>query len=214
MLRSSSGLASGPNRELAVVIDEEADRLDLLIRESLNLARIEARQENPRVEICSVASIVEAVRSRVERYLGGRSFSTHIPDRLPSLQGDRFLFEQMLMQVVDNAWKYSKPDARIEIRAREQGGSVILSVRNEGSQIIDEERSKIFAKFYRGAASRSHVEGTGLGLAIAKAIAEAHGGLIRLETERDGATFSFLLPAVTGSRDLIPTGVAGEISDI
>ncbi|MDQ1469906.1 MAG: two-component system, OmpR family, sensor histidine kinase KdpD, partial [Bryobacterales bacterium] len=183
MLRSSSGLTNGPNRELAIVIDEEADRLDLLIRESLNLARIEARQENPRVEICSLASIVEAVHSRVRRYLGGRSFQADISDHLPFLQGDRFLFEQMLMQVVDNAWKYSKPDARIEITAHEEGGALIVIVRNEGPQIIEEERSKIFAKFYRGAASRSQVEGTGLGLAIAKAIAEAHGGRIWLDSE-------------------------------
>jgi two-component system sensor histidine kinase KdpD len=203
MLRSSSGLAAGPDRELAVVIDEEADRLELLIRESLNLARIEAHQENPRVEECSVSDIVGAVRSRVKRYLGGREFLVDIPDDLPSLVGDRFLFEQMLMQVVDNAWKYSRPDSRIQVTASHVDFRVVLTIRNEGIQISEEDRGKIFGKFYRGAANRSQVEGTGLGLAIAKAIAEAHGGSIWLDSEPRGPAFRFSLPA----------GSIGENSD-
>ncbi|MES1260887.1 MAG: ATP-binding protein [Acidobacteriota bacterium] len=203
MLRSSSGLGSGPDRELAVVIDEEADRLELLIRESLNLARIEAHQENPRVEECSVADLVSAIHSRVKRYLGGREFIVDIPEDLPSLAGDRFLFEQMLMQVVDNAWKYSKPDSRIYVTASQVNSRLILTVQNEGNQISEEERAKIFGKFYRGAANRSQVEGTGLGLAIAKAIAEAHGGTIWLDSEPNGPAFRFSLPV----------GMTGETSD-
>jgi two-component system, OmpR family, sensor histidine kinase KdpD len=194
VLRASETLTSGTDRELAVVIDEEADRLDLLIRESLNLARIEAHKENPRVESCSVSTIVEAVRSRVGRYLGGRELVANIPDDLPCLSGDRFLFEQMLMQVVDNAWKYSRPDSRIEIGASYEEGNVILTVRNEGSSIPDDERRRIFVKFYRGAASRSQVEGTGLGLPIAKAIAEAHGGRIWLESGPGEPAFRFSIP--------------------
>jgi signal transduction histidine kinase len=195
------------------VIDEEADRLDLLIRESLNLARIEARQENPRVEIFALSSVMDAVRSRVARYLGGRTFIVDIPEDLSPLCGDRFLFEQMLMQVVDNAWKYSLPDARVEITASEEDGTVLIVVRNEGNKIPDDERSKIFAKFYRGTTSRSQVEGTGLGLAIARAIAEAHGGRIWLETEAAGPAFCFALPVGVSSDDFVPAGVTGEISD-
>ena len=203
MLRSSQGLAAGPDRELAVVIDEEADRLELLIRESLNLARIEAHQENPRIEDCSVSEIVDAVRSRVKRYLGGRQFIVNIPDDLPLLAGDRFLFEQMLMQVVDNAWKYSRPDSRIRVSAECQDSRLILTVRNQGLPISEEDRGRIFGKFYRGAANRSQVEGTGLGLAIAKAIAEAHGGSIWLDSEPEGPAFRFSLPA----------GLMGDFSD-
>ncbi len=197
MLRSSQGLSEGPDRELAVIIDEEADRLELLIQESLNLARIEAHQQNPRVEDCSVALIVDAVRSRVSRYLGARQFVVDIPDGLPSLSGDRFLFEQMLMQVVDNAWKYSKPDSRIELQASATATGVIVSVRNQGNEIPEEERTEIFDKFYRGAANRVQVEGTGLGLAIARTIAEAHGGSLWLDSDPEGPTFRFRLPAGT-----------------
>ncbi len=201
MLRGSQGLGAGPDRELAVVIDEEADRLELLIRESLNLARIEAHQENPRIEECSVTGIAEAVRSRVARYLGGRRFLVDIPDDLPSLAGDRFLFEQMLMQVVDNAWKYSRPDSWIQLSAEVADGGVILTVANEGSPIPEDESAKIFAKFYRGVGNRSQVEGTGLGLAIAKAIAEAHGGRVWLDPRPEGPAFRFALPlGKTGDR--------------
>jgi two-component system sensor histidine kinase KdpD len=203
MLCSSLGLGAGPDRELAVVIDEEADRLELLIQESLNLARIDAHQQDPRVEECSVGRIAEAVRVRVSRYLGARQFAVNIPDDLPALHGDRFLFEQMLMQVVDNAWKYSKPDSRIELSAAELDSAVVISVRNQGSAIPEEERVKIFGKFYRGAATRTRVEGTGLGLAIARRIAEAHGGSLWLGDDPEGPTFRFRIPA----------GIKGEAND-
>lgn len=197
MLRGSAGLGEGPDRELAVVIDEEADRLELLIRESLNLARIEAHQENPRIEECSVAGLAETVRGRVARYLGGRSFIVEVAEDLPPLVGDRFLFEQMLMQVVDNAWKYSRPDSRIELSAVRADHGIVLTVMNEGNAIPDDESAMIFAKFYRGIASRSQVEGTGLGLAIAKAIAEAHGGRVWLDAMPGGPAFRFALPLGT-----------------
>jgi two-component system sensor histidine kinase KdpD len=193
-LRVSSDLSSAANAELVSVIDEEADRLDLLIRESLNLARIEDYRLNPRRETCSVPEIVNAVAERVERHMRGRELDIAIPPELPSLRGDRFLFEQMLMQVVDNAWKYSKPGTPIGISAAQANGRVILTVKNEGNPVPDDERDRIFGKFYRGAVSRSRVEGTGLGLAIAKAIAEAHGGAVWVDTELSGPAFRFSLP--------------------
>ncbi len=193
-LRFSSDLSSAANGELVSVIDEEADRLDLLIRESLDLARIEDHRMNPRPETCSVPEIVQAVAERVERHIRGRELEIAIPPELPALRGDRFLFEQMLMQVVDNAWKYSKPGTPIGISAAQSNGRVILTVKNEGSPVPDEERERIFGKFYRGAVNRSRVEGTGLGLAIAKAIAEAHGGAVWVDTELSGPAFRFSLP--------------------
>jgi two-component system sensor histidine kinase KdpD len=194
-LRVSSDLSVAANAELVSVIDEEADRLDQLIRESLDLARIEDHRLNPRPETCSVPDIVNAVAGRVERHIRGRELDIEIPPELPSLRGDRFLFEQMLMQVVDNAWKYSKPGTPIGISAAQSNGRVILTVRNEGSPVPDDERERIFGKFYRGAVNQSLVEGTGLGLAIAKAIVEAHGGAVWVDTELSGPAFRFSLPA-------------------
>lgn len=194
MLRGSRDIPTAQGRELVAVIDEEADRLDQLIEESLDLARIESHRASPRTEKCCVADIVSAVTARVGRYLGNRELAVIVPGGLPLLSGDRFLFEQMLMQVVDNAWKYSKPGARIEITAAEAEDRVLLTVRNEGSAIPEDEKERIFAKFYRGAVNHSHVQGTGLGLAIARSIAEAHGGTIWLNSEPTGPAFQFSLP--------------------
>jgi len=193
MLKRARRLDSEHGRELIEVINEEADRLDQLIRESLDLARSQSHQQNPRMEECSIASIVERVRQRVASYLGGRELLVRIPEDLPSIRGERFLLEQMVMQVVDNAWKYSRPGARIRITASCPGNSLILSVQNEGSQIPDDERERIFARFYRGAAT-SAIEGTGLGLAIARTIAQAHGGSVWLDSEPGGPAFRFSLP--------------------
>jgi two-component system sensor histidine kinase KdpD len=194
MLRGSGEIPSLYGRELVTVIDEEADRLDLLIRESLDLARIEARQANPRLESCSLADIAAIVVARISRYLGKRDIAVDIPYNLPPIQGDSFLLEQMLMQVVDNAWKYSRPGARIRIGAVAREQDVVLTVWNEGPQIPADEQARIFGKFYRGAVNRSQVEGTGLGLAIARAIVETHGGTIWLDSESDGPAFRFSLP--------------------
>ncbi len=194
MLRGAHDISTAQGRELVAVIDEEADRLDRLIGESLDLARIESHRAAPRTEKCSIADVVNAVAARVSRYIGNRELAVSVPDELPLLSGDRFLFEQMLMQVVDNAWKYSKPGSRIEITAAEAEDRVILTVRNEGNAIPADEREQIFAKFYRGTVNHSHVEGTGLGLAIAKSIAEAHGGSIWLNSEPAGPAFQFSLP--------------------
>jgi two-component system sensor histidine kinase KdpD len=194
MLRGARDISTDQGRELVAVIDEEADRLDRLIGESLDLARIESHRASPRTEKCSIADIVNAVTARVCRYLGNRELAVNVPGGLPMLSGDRFLFEQMLMQVVDNAWKYSKPGSRIEITAAESEDRVILTVRNEGNAIPVNEREQIFAKFYRGTVNHSQVEGTGLGLAIARSIAEAHGGSIWLNSEPAGPAFQFSLP--------------------
>ena len=74
------------------------------------------------------------------------------------------------------------------------GDEVVLTIRNEGNQIPEEERGLVFDRFYRGTRTRASIEGTGLGLAIAKTIAEAHGGRVWLETAIDGPAFRFALP--------------------
>jgi two-component system, OmpR family, sensor histidine kinase KdpD len=211
MLRASGRSPSSHDRELIVVIDEEADRLNQLIRESLDLAKLEARRVNPLVEECLMPQIIERVVIRMSRYFGHREFIIDIPEDMPALTGDNFLFEQMLLQVVDNAWKYSQPGAPIRISGVVGGSSLILSVWNAGSQIPEDERERIFDKFYRGNRDRHRVEGSGLGLAIAKAIAEAFKGKLWLDVEPMGPSFRFELPLDTDGRvDGKVTGRPGD----
>ncbi len=199
VLRSAADLPPAGARELIAAIDEEADRLDRLIQESLNLARIEGARANPRSEACSIPEIVDKVIEKMARYMGRREFIIDIPEDLPQVTGDRFLLEQMLLQFVDNAWKYSQPGARIRISGAASGGNVVVTVQNEGSEIPEGERERIFDKFYRGTRYRTRIEGTGLGLAIARTIAEAFRGKVWLEMESEGPAFRFALPAEAGT---------------
>jgi two-component system sensor histidine kinase KdpD len=194
-LCADTRLPEGPLKELVRVIDEEADRLDRLLAESLKFARIESHRVNPRMETCSLAEIFSRAFARIVSHLRGHELAVEIPEGLPPLQGDRFLLEQMLFEVLDNSWKYSKPGSPIDIEAVFQGGNVILTVLTLGDEISVNERELIFAKFYRGAVHRSQVEGTGVGLSVARAIAEAHCGNIRLDTEPGGNAFRITLPA-------------------
>lgn len=194
LLRISDRIPSAQERDLVAVIDEEADRLDRLIRESLDLARLEARRAHPITEECVVSQIVRSVAAKMSRYFGRREFVVQIPEDIPPITGDRFLLEQMLAQLVDNAWKYSPPGAPIRISAVVSGNTVVLTVFNEGNEIPHDERDRIFDRFYRGSKNRNNVEGTGLGLAIARAIVEAHGGKIWLDAEPTGPAFRLQLP--------------------
>jgi two-component system sensor histidine kinase KdpD len=194
MMRGSTGVPATYSQELVEVIDEEADRLDELIRDSLDLARIESRRANPRVEACSMGSIVSGALGKMKRYMARQLILVDIPENLPVVRGDRFLFEQMVTQVLDNAWKYAEAGARIWISARQAGDEVVLTIQNEGSYIPHEERGLVFDRFYRGTRNRASVEGTGLGLAIAKTIAEAHGGRVWLDAEPEGPAFRFAFP--------------------
>jgi two-component system sensor histidine kinase KdpD len=216
-LRASDDPGSDGDHELAVIIDEEADRLDLLIRESLDLARFEEHRANPRREECRMSEIVERATARAARYLGKREIEIDVPEDLPPIFADRFLLEQMLIQVVDNAGKYSKPGSTIRVSAeqvengrtsgKQGGGAIVLSVRNEG-EIPEDERALIFGKFYRGSRDRTATEGTGLGLAIAKTIAEAYQGRFWLDMEPKGPAFRFELPlGEKAGASLVSTGI-------
>ncbi len=199
-LRSSGDIVLGDERELIAVIDEEADRLNQMIRESFELAKLEARRANPRMEDCRIAAVVERVIARMRRFLDVRELTIDIPDDIPTIPGDSFLLEQMLLQVVDNALKYSRPGSPIRISAKLAEPNIVLKIRNEGAGIPENERDRIFEKFYRGAKDRSTIEGTGLGLDIARTIAESHGGKVWLDVEPRGPAFCFALPLGAAER--------------
>jgi two-component system sensor histidine kinase KdpD len=194
-LRATAWLTENAGKELGEIIEEEADRLDRLIGESLRFARIESHTVNPRWEECSLAQVTSKVVMRLAGHLRGRELVVDVSESLPSIKGDRFLLEQMVFEVVDNAWKYSRPGSRVSIEGTTEGSSVVLTVRTQGDEIADNERDLIFAKFYRGAVHRSSIEGTGVGLAVARAIVDAHRGSIRLDSEPGGQAFRFSLPS-------------------
>ena len=103
--------------------------------------------------------------------------------------------KEVLIQLLENAAKYSAPESPIRITAEVKGGNLEISVADQGSGIDDMEQSLIFDKFYRGKNQRYRVQGTGMGLAIVKAIIEAHGGKIGVTSQVGcGSVFHFLVP--------------------
>jgi two-component system, OmpR family, sensor histidine kinase KdpD len=195
-LLSTPQIDSEGQKELLTVIDEETDRLNRLVGEAAEMAQLDAQQVELRRETCGVRQVVEAALEKSKQVLAGREVKLHLPESLPSLRIDLERIAEVLVQLLENAAKYSPPGTPITISAEPTGNMVDLSVADRGPGIDDMEQSLIFEKFYRGRDQRYRVQGTGMGLAIAKAIVEAHGGTIGVTSQLDcGSVFHFTVPA-------------------
>lgn len=185
--------------ELLTIANEEADRLNRLVVEVLEMARIEASKLHPDRAPHNIMDIVQATLREQEEALKGRKVELNVPPSLPAADVDFEFIQQVLKQLLDNAINYSTPGAPLTISAEAQGERIVVSVADEGRGIPADEQSRIFDKFYRGRAWREKVLGTGLGLSIAKGIVEAHGGKIWVTSAPGkGSVFSFAVPASKG----------------
>ena len=189
--------------ELLTIANEEADRMNRLVVEVLEMARIEAAKFHPDRSPHSVAEIVSAAVKAQEEALKDRPVELNVPEPLPAADVDFEFIQQVLKQLLDNAVKYSPPGSRLTISASVAGEKIVISVADRGKGIPEAEQARIFEKFYRGRGSRDAVLGTGLGLSIAKGIIEAHGGKIWVTSQPgQGSIFSFALPA--SKKELVP----------
>jgi two-component system sensor histidine kinase KdpD len=181
-------------RELLTVVDEETDRLIRLIADSLELVRVGDRVAPARVLI-PVSQPIHAAIQELEGRVEGRKLEIRIPESVPAVAADPHLIQIVMSQLLDNALKYSPPDSPIEIQVTASAAQVSIAVKNEGAEIDEDERHRIFDKFYRGRKSRGRIEGTGMGLAIARTIVESHGGGIEARNDpQSRIVFEFSLP--------------------
>ena len=169
-------------KELLTIIQQDAGRMNALVNEAIHIARIEAGDIKLRRKPCDVREIVERVLAQMEIPLEGRVVDLSVGDSVPAIPVDEALIQLALKQLIDNAIKYSPADTPLRIRATANGDSVLIRISDEGNGISEEERSKVFERFYRGYKSRNLVTGSGMGLAIAREIIRAHGGELRLES--------------------------------
>jgi len=194
------GQASDSNRELLTIIDEEADRLTRIAAEVVEMARIEAGRLRLDKRPVDAADLIAAAVAEFAAPLKARGATVRIAEGLPAAAADPEFAGQVVKQFVDNALKYSPGGSPISISAECKNGKIVIGVADEGPGIEENERSRIFEKFFRGSRSRFEARGTGMGLAIAKGIVEAHGERIWVESEPGrGAAFYFSLP-VSGGR--------------
>jgi signal transduction histidine kinase len=180
------------------VITRESERLTALINNVLDFSKIDAGRRTYDMAPASVEEVVKNTLAAYRYELSKENFDVEvaIEDDLPVLVMDDDAISQALLNLLNNAVKYSGDHKYIKVSAFRRDGTVHIAVTDKGLGISKEDQKKIFDMFYRGA--DAHVRptrGTGLGLAITKHTAEAHGGTVLLESARgDGSTFTIVLP--------------------
>jgi two-component system sensor histidine kinase KdpD len=181
-------------RELIEMAHEEAKRLNRLVGNLLDMTRIEAGALRLQRQPCDVQDVIGSALEEISDRLSGRDVKVDAPDDLPLVPLDAALIVHVLVNLLDNALKYSPAGSPIELRARVADSNVVIEVSDHGIGIPPDELERVFDKFYRVNHPGS-IGGTGLGLSICKGIVEAHGGTIRAESRPGGgATFIVSLP--------------------
>jgi two-component system sensor histidine kinase KdpD len=179
--------------ELVAAIDDEADHLNMLVGNLLDMSRIESGALKPRREWNILREIVGTVLARMRNLAVEHTLEIDVPESLPLVPVDYMQLEQVFTNLVSNSLKYAPSNTFVRIRAWEEGDTVHVRVSNQGPRVPSEDLERIFDKFYRITAA-DRVTGTGLGLSICKGIIEAHGGRIWAENLSDGLAFHFTLP--------------------
>lgn len=181
-------------RDLLQTIKLGATRMHRFINNLLDMARLESGMLALKKEWCDIQDIVGVVVNQLGDSLRTRPVQINLGPDLPLVMGDFVLLQQVLVNLLDNALKYSDPDTAVTISAHTTDDYMEISVSDKGPQIPEKDLPKIFDKFYR-LNSPLQVSGTGLGLSICKGIVEAHGGKIWAENNPEaGVTISFILP--------------------
>lgn len=179
--------------ELIAAIDDEADHLNMLVGNLLDMSRIESGALKPKREWNILSEIVGSVLSRMKRLAEEHLIEVNLPETLPLVPVDFVQMEQVFTNLLSNSLKYAPANTTVCIRARAEETSVHVQVSNQGPQIPAEHLERIFDKFYR-TTDAERVTGTGLGLSICKGIVEAHGGRIWAENLSNGMAFNFTIP--------------------
>lgn len=178
-------------------IRDEARRMNRFVENLLDMVRLESGTLKLNMKWCDLQDIVGVVLREARDILSGHPVNVDIPPDIPSVMADFILIEQVLVNLLENAAKYSRPDTPISISVSVMGKEVVTTVTDAGHPISGTEREHVFDKFYRQD-SLKHISGTGLGLSICKGIIEAHGGRIWTEPSPGyGNRFSFSL-AISG----------------
>ena len=166
---------------------EEADRLNRLVGNLLDMTRLEAGAMRLHREACDVQDLIGSMLKQFGSRLESRPVHVNLQDNLPLVPLDFVLMGQVLVNIIDNALKYSPPGSSIEIQAQVISDQLLISVADQGVGIPSEDLTRVFDKFYRVQRPDS-VSGTGLGLSISKGIVESHKGSIQAENRHGGGT--------------------------
>lgn len=204
ILEHETTLAAPMRRELLQTIYDEADRLNRLVSNLLQMTRLEAGTVQIAKEWQPLEEVIGAAVTRLEASLRDHPLSLHVPAHLPLVPLDEVLIEQVLINLLDNAVKHTLPGTAITLSAWEAHTAVTVEVADCGPGLPPGDEQRIFEKLYRGQQAGAH-SGAGLGLTICRAIVEAHGGRIWAENRPGGGVaLRFTLP-IQGTPPLMTT---------
>ncbi|MDP2273476.1 MAG: DUF4118 domain-containing protein [Archangium sp.] len=192
---NAATLAPATRDELIDAICVEAERLERLVGNLLDMSRLQSGVLEVKREWVPLEEVIGAALGFVEGALGARPIRTRLPADLPLIPVDPVLLEQVFRNLLDNVAKYTPAGTPVELAARAVEGGVEVVVEDEGPGLAPGTEQKVFEKFFRGA--HPGTQGAGLGLAICKGIIDAHGGTLRAGTSaRGGARFTLTIPLV------------------
>lgn len=211
-LATSRPPLSSQQAGLAATLKSEALRMNTLVTNLLDMARIQSGGVHLHLEWQSIEEVVGSALRASGAVLAGHTIETHIPPDLPLVRFDAPLLERVLCNVLENAAKYTPPGSRVVVDARLRGDALQLRVTDNGPGLPPGREEAIFDKFTRGQ-PESSTPGVGLGLAICRAIVNAHGGAIRAEqAPGGGARIVIALPK--GEPPALPDLDADHAADL
>jgi two-component system sensor histidine kinase KdpD len=182
--------------EMLEMAEAETLRLSRFVDNLLHMTRIDAGGLHPTLETLDVSDLVGSALTRTEKLLQRHRLCTDLPPDLPMVDADFVLAEHVLVNLLDNAAKYSPPESEVRVAARKADDRVVIYVQDEGPGVAAEYQDRIFQRFFRVMTADHRPAGTGLGLAICKGFVEAMGGTICAANRGDkpGARFTITLP--------------------
>jgi two-component system sensor histidine kinase KdpD len=208
LLDDPSAVPGGRHREFLRTISDEAANLNRLVGNLLAMTALQAGDLHVKKSWHPLEEIVGVVLNRLEETLGDRPVEVEIAEEAALVQGDEMLLRQVLVNLVENAARYTPPGARIRIASRRTTEGVEIEVADWGPGVPPGEENAIFEKFHRAATKAG---GMGLGLTICRGIVSAHGGRIWCENRSEGgASFRFILPLTEEVPALVPLPDAPE----
>jgi len=194
LIDNDAGLSEGERLDVCQLVLDEAQRMSELTGKLLDMARLSSGAINLHQDWNAIEEIVGSALNRLDKQLKGHPVRTLLSDDLPLVWIDAVLIEQVLVNLIENAAKYSPATSPIDIGSQVEDGSCLLRVADYGAGIPEGQEQKIFEKFHRAAPETDH-SGVGLGLALCKSIVEAHGGAIEVRNRPGrGAEFTLSLP--------------------
>lgn len=200
-------------KQFLEIVGRETDRLIRIVRDILDVSRIEFGERPLTRKIFSIADLIRDMVSMMQPTLNEKNIKLvmTLPEALPNVDGDQDLLKQVFINLLNNAIKYSAENSTIRIAAEERAVELAISIEDEGIGIPEDAIDNIFDKYYRVKSDKSYKhDGAGLGLAIVKNIVEQHGGYVSVKSEENkGSTFTFTIPKEHCFNDLL-----GYISEV